>query len=170
MVPKGMLDTDRREEKEGESVRKAKRMPVTIEKVKVGVDRVQVPGDQVHDSLLVHQGKAEAFGLSPLPLPAGSFGPLFLPPSPSPPGGLRTGRDIGPLDGQHQNRPPLLSFGHLGDLGLHLLPAWAHRQDRKPLGHLLRDLVGRMGTQRQSRQLLKQPIRLLPSSRPSAPG
>src|SRR5215216_5542483 len=95
-----------------------------------------MPTEHMDDALTIEQIEAKALGISPLAPPPRSPGPRAPAPLAGLPGTIGTGRHIGPINAQHQDRAAKAPCRHRGDASLDLLARQGHVQHCQTLGHL----------------------------------
>src|SRR5262245_13437550 len=96
-----------------------------------------MPTEHMDDALAIQQIKAKALRVAPLPPPPRPPGPLAPAPRAGLPGTVGTGRYIGPINAQHQDRPAKATSGHGGDAPLDLLARRYHVQHGQPRAHVV---------------------------------
>src|SRR5438093_9174795 len=87
-----------------------------------------MPTEHMDDALAIQQIEAKALRVAPLPPPPRSLSPLAPSPLAGLPGTVGTGRHIGPINAQHQDRTAKAASGHRGDASLDLLTRRCHVQ------------------------------------------
>src|SRR5260370_28286121 len=96
-----------------------------------------MPTDQMCDAIAINQIKAKPLGVTPLALPPSPFGPAAPLTRTAPSGTVGTGRDIRPIDPQHQDRTAPTPCRNLGNAPLDIVARRRHIQDRQALGRLV---------------------------------
>src|ERR671924_882285 len=80
-----------------------------------------MPTEHMDDALTIEQVEAKALRIAPLSPPPRSLGSRAPAPLAGLPGPVRTGRHIGPINAQHQDRTAKAPCRHRGDASLDLL-------------------------------------------------
>src|SRR5919202_1125858 len=79
-----------------------------------------MPTEHMDDALTIEQREAKALGIAPLPPPPRALGSRAAAPLAGLPGTVGTGRHIGPINAQHQDRTAKAPCRYRGDAALDL--------------------------------------------------
>src|SRR4051794_29423338 len=100
----------------------------------------------MHDALAIEQVEAKPLGFAPLVAPACPSRPVPRLSRAAPSCALRTRRDVGSVNSQHQHGTAKTASGYLGHSLINLLARLRHLHHTEACGYLVRDRVHTLTT------------------------
>src|SRR5262245_1694074 len=116
-----------------------------------------MPAQDLHDALAVEQVEAKPLGFAPLVAPAGPSSPVACLSWTASSSALRTRRDIGPINPQHQHGTAKTARRDLVHTPRNLLARGCHLHHAEALGRLAGERVHALTTHGNATELPEQP-------------
>src|SRR5262245_20037012 len=115
-----------------------------------------MPTENMHDALAIEQVKTKPLGFAPLVAPSRPTGAVPRLPRAASSRALRTRRDVGPVNPQHQHRTAKTASRDLCHASINLLTRRRHLHHPEACGYLVRDRVHALTTDRNPTEPAKQ--------------